>query len=231
MWSILEIFKDPVLLARVRSELNATFDSAALSDVAFDSDKLRELPLLHSVYAEVLRLRIWAYVPRYTARADLEINGWRFPKNSFILASTVPAHQDPTFWNTRDGAHPVHKFWADRFLAYPNDPQSGPQRKTGPTPRKPVRDASESTTGAGPSRFTTLGTTGSWFPYGGGPRVCPGRFFAKRAIITASAIMATMFDIEILADEKALGMDLRYYGLGGQHPVGEVPFKIRRRKM
>ena len=42
--------------------------------------------------------------------------------------------------------------------------------------------------------------------------------------------MTTMFDIEILADEKALKMDTAFYGLGAQHPIGKVPFRMRKRQ-
>lgn len=44
-----------------------------------------------------------------------------------------------------------------------------------------------------------------------------------------AAMMITMFDAEILADEKALRMDPEFYGLGGQQPMGKVPFRIRKR--
>ena len=43
--------------------------------------------------------------------------------------------------------------------------------------------------------------------------------------------MTTMFDLEIMADEKALAMNPKYFGLGGQLPVGAVPFRIRRRRI
>lgn len=62
-----------------------------------------------------------------------------------------------------------------------------------------------------------------WLPYGGGPRECIGRAFSKRAIIAAGAMMVTSFEMEILVDEKALGMDPKIYGLGGQQPMGKVP--------
>lgn len=59
--------------------------------------------------------------------------------------------------------------------------------------------------------------------------MCMGRAFSKRAIIAASAMMVTLFEVEILADEKALRMDPKFYGLGGQQPIGRVPFRIRKR--
>lgn len=72
----------------------------------------------------------------------------------------------------------------------------------------------------GGPEFSMSGMTGLWIPYGGGPRACPGRHFAKREIMVTCALMISMFDVEILADEEALGT-LR--------PADKVPFRIRRR--
>lgn len=40
-----------------------------------------------------------------------------------------------------------------------------------------------------------------------------------------------MFDIEILADEKALEYGSPRFGFGVRKPVGKVPFRIRRRNI
>lgn len=238
MWATLEIFRDPALLSEVRSLLKSSFDATAFSEIRFDVEKLLKLPLLQSIYSETLRLRVQAYMMRYTDREDLQINEWLFPKQNVILISTVPAHTDKTFWNTgRDNAHPVDDFWAHRFLVYPHDPSSGPCKNTPAvaspkaqpiTSRAPTEASSPPLTSPAP-KFSMSGTAGHWIPYGGGPRVCPGRHFANRGIVTACAIMVSMFDVEILADEKALGMNEAFYGLGGQRPIGKVPFRIRRR--
>ncbi|KAL9128893.1 MAG: hypothetical protein Q9217_002515 [Psora testacea] len=227
MWSTLETFKDPSLLARVRAEIKACCccNPTALSEGRFDSQlTIQALPLMQSIYAETLRLRVRAYAARYTDREQIRLNEWIFPKESILLVSTTPAHIDQTFWNTKGGAHPVDRFWSDRFLVYPNDPLSGPLAEPMKQPTTP------SPSDATAPKFSLAGTNGSWFPYGGGPRVCVGRAFSKRAIIAACAIMVIMFDIEILAEEKDLQMDPKFYGLGGQQPMGKVPFRIRRRK-
>ena len=39
---------------------------------------------------------------------------------------------------------------------------------------------------------------GSYFPYGGGTAVCPGRFYAKQEILAAVALFLTSFDFEVL---------------------------------
>ncbi|QSZ29810.1 hypothetical protein DSL72_004328 [Monilinia vaccinii-corymbosi] len=229
MWAALETFKDPAVLERVRTELSGAFDPNAIHRAAFDAYTLQTLPLLQSIYAETLRLRVRAYAARYTDRAAFSIKNWLFPKKSIILVSTTEAHMDESFWNTKGGMHPITEFWADRFLIYEDDPTSGPQSKAQLSQAQP-NDLKEAA--AGPAKgpkFSLAGTNGSWLPYGGGARACIGQTFSKRVMLAACAIMAMEFDVEILAGEKALEMDPKFYGLGGQRPVGKVPFKIRRR--
>lgn len=135
---------------------------------------------------------------------------------------------DSNIWNTKNGDHPVDSFWADRFLIYPNDPSSGPLKNKATKEAEPPSSIPPNTI-KGP-KFSLSGTNGVWLPYGGGPRVCVGRAFSKRAIIAASAMIVTLFEVEILADEKALRMDPKFYGLGGQQPMGRVSFRIKKRQ-
>ena len=79
-------------------------------------------------------------------------------------------------------------------------------------------------------QYSTAGTEGMWIPYGGGTRACPGRFYSKHVMIAACAMMVTMFDMEILAGEDALKMNPMFYGFGGQHPIGKVAFRIRKKR-
>ena len=48
--------------------------------------------------------------------------------------------------------------------------------------------------------------------------------------MTACAFMTTMFDIEILATDSDLKVDLNFGGLGSQQPATKLPFRIRRRQ-
>lgn len=229
MWSTLETFKHASLLTRARAELEVSFSPAALSDANFSSQILVTLPLLQSIYAETLRLRVRAYAARYTDQSELQLNEWIFPKNSVLLVATTPSHMDSAVWNTKNGNHPVDTFWADRFLEYPGDPSSGPVKRPATQDGQQPALSPTNATATGP-KFSMSGTNGIWIPYGGGPRVCVGRTFSKRAIIAASAFMIALFDVEILADDKALRMDPKFYGLGGQMPMGKVPFRIRKRQ-
>lgn len=62
------------------------------------------------------------------------------------------------------------------------------------------------------------GMRGSWIAYGGGTRACPGRHFAKWEIMMTCALIVSIFDVEILADEVALEMNPADYGLGTLRP-------------
>lgn len=228
MWMILEVFKDKSILSRVRTELETSFPNEdAILPMKFDNQTTQALPLLKSVYAETLRLRILVYALRHTGNQDLQINSWVLPRQKLVMVATGPAHRDPTFWNTKNGLYPVDKFWADRFLVYPNDHLSGPHLST--CPQTIENDAQKNTKDEAP-KFSIEGTEGMWIPYGGGTRSCPGRFYSKHVMIAACAMMVTMFDMEILAKDDALKMNPLFYGFGGQHPIGKVPFRIRRRR-
>ena len=74
MWMTLEIFKDPTLLSRVRSELNTAFDLPPLISATFPIRTLITLPLLQSIYAETLRLYVRTCVPRSTGSEPLLLN-------------------------------------------------------------------------------------------------------------------------------------------------------------
>ena len=96
----------------------------------FDVEKLSKSSLLQSIYTEVLRLRIAAFIMRSPERDNIEINDWILPKGRVVLVATTPAHMDEEAWNTgQANKHPVDCFWADRFLVYQADPGSGPRRR------------------------------------------------------------------------------------------------------
>lgn len=200
---MLEIFSDKELLANVRAEAETCRKEGGSG---FDIHKLLKSPLLQSVYAEVLRMRVHMLITRIPQYDDIKIHNWVIPRGKMAVLSTTVAHMNPSDWNTgNENEHPTTKFWAGRFLS-----------------RTPKEDSPHDTT------YTTK-DAGSWFPYGGGPRMCPGRHFAKRDIIFTAAVIATKFDIELGVDVPSLKMDMRGFGLGTMSVQGAVPFRIKRR--
>ncbi|KAF2713710.1 cytochrome P450 [Pleomassaria siparia CBS 279.74] len=204
-WTVYELFRDPNLLSKVRVEVESCVKGHAGKHIIFDIDKLMKMPTLQSVYAEILRLRMHFYIIRMGDRADLPILPYGIPKQQVVVTSTTVAHMNSTAFNTGiDNEHPVDKFWGGRFLTYPNG------------------DSDMSAV------FSIKCLEGSWIPYGGGPRQCPGRLFAKRQILLTTALMTSLFDCKIQEDaDKDLGEDLRAFSMGVAHPASKVLVRIR----
>lgn len=192
------------------------------------------LPLLQSVYSEVLRLRADTGAVFRDNHEELQINQWRFPRGSLVLVPTRPALMDEGYWNTRRGQKPLNRFWADRFLEYADDPDSGPALKSREKhdhhhlQEKQANGQRNKRTGG---KFVTAGTSDSWIPYGVGERTCPGRFFARREITAFCAILLQNFDIELLHEVgQHIPANNLFYGMGVERPRNKFPFRIRRRR-
>jgi cytochrome P450 len=157
---------------------------------------------------------------------DLKLGDWLLPKDKLMIAVSYTAHRDENIWNTGTPTdpRPLHEFWAERFLIYPDDPNSGPLRNVQDKHEKltPVNsntsgwpDIREKGEKNRRPRFSTNRLAGAWVPYGGGRTLCPGRHFAKQEMLGTLAILAAAFDVEILQkDGERTGHDLKYFGLG-----------------
>ncbi|KAL0264062.1 Multidrug resistance protein [Diplodia seriata] len=242
-WTALDVFRDPDILARVRREVEQCRDSS--TECGLDMDALMRSPLLQAVYAETLRLRVHAYITLFAEREELRIGGnrWSIPPKTMVLVATTPAHLDGDAWNTGlGGRHSVDTFWADRFLVVSGDEERyGPMKMvpTAAVQRGQLYRSDSLVHGSSgvedstreEARFVGNGVrSGLWFPFGGGARMCPGRFFAKRAVLLSLALMVHGFDVEIMADISALEMGWKDFGLGVQRPKGKVPFRMTRRR-
>ncbi|KAK9775308.1 putative Cytochrome P450 [Seiridium cardinale] len=221
---VFHIFKDPLLLRRIRSNIWEHFGDQPIRDI--DAKKLLDIPALQSVYAETLRLYTKIYVVVSSPQEDVFLGRWRLPKGSLGLLNSSVSHHDPDFWNTKNGMYPVDSFWADRFLVDPTDPGSGPinlalfEGRDSQSVYKP-------SSGNDKPYFSMKGLEASWFPYGGGYSICPGRHLAKNALLLTSAVLVTEFDIEFLDD--ALVPDRWRFGLGLVGLKNRLPFRIKQR--
>ena len=137
----------------------------------------------------MLRLRVEVQTIFTSEHEDISINEWQFPKQSLIIVPAGPAHRDPSFWNTRNGKHPVDQFWADRFLANPDDPQSGPRKNAAADGKDPGKTISHAVADKTRLKYVSSGLSNSYMPYGVGERMCPGRGFARREIVAFCALM------------------------------------------
>lgn len=199
----------------------------------FDVHKLVGGPLLQSIYAETLRLRVAIMVTRTPEREDFHLGDWVFPKNKIIALSSRTAAMNPNLWNTGfpENPHPLDQFWAERFLVYPDDPASGPLRKQLSVEEVEQRGFVSVDRSEMAPQFTMEGLAGGWIPYGGGQRICPGRHFAKQEIIGTFAMLFTHYDIELLTPKDFVPTpNMRYFPFGGLPPKEKIPFRIRKRQ-
>lgn len=212
-WMLMHILNphgDPTLKGRVMEELA----SAERGDGLLDIPTLGALPLLQSVFHEVLRLYADLLVTR-ELREDLILPlddaGKRkvlLEKDSVVMAPSWLGHHDATVWSDP----PCEQFCAERFLS--TDSETG----------KPV--------------FSTSGTTGKLFPFGGGKTMCPGRVFAKQEVLASVAMVLSMFEIEVVGfvDEKGKDTDQfpdareTYQGSGIVATDADMKVRIKSRK-
>lgn len=226
---------DPDLLSRVQEEIRpAMIEPVAPSTVpTYKVDELCSGPVLQAIYAETLRLRVIVVIGR-KADEDLNFCGWDIRKGETVSVSNMIEAMDETVWNTgsESDPHPIDTFWADRFLVYPNDPTSGPLRqpKSSKEPHSTQKaDESLSPDSRGAPEFSLAGVTNSWVPYSGGPRLCPGRHFAKQEMISAAAMMMAAFDIKLSENCQRPSNDAKYFGFGTLPPDSKIPCRMRRR--
>ncbi|KEY66051.1 hypothetical protein S7711_09416 [Stachybotrys chartarum IBT 7711] len=152
------IFRDPILLQRVRTEIDERFDQpVSLGSIGFK--EIWDLPLLASIHAEILRLYVDVLLIFSSPHEDALLGRWRLPRGKKALVSTYIAHRDEKTWNTKDGLHPLDTFWADRFIVNPLDLSTGPLKD-----RKTVHHNREQD---GKPYFSTEGLDGLWIPFGG----------------------------------------------------------------
>ncbi|KAF7535251.1 hypothetical protein G7054_g5558 [Neopestalotiopsis clavispora] len=213
VWMLMEIIKDPTLLEAVREELKSVV-SGDTTTGQLDSQKLVALPLLQSIWTETLRLRINFNIVR-DVKEPVTLEGTTIPKDSLLQVPMMVAHHDEVTWGA--AGHPATEFWAERHIKYTEklDEQSGKtQRKR---------------------KYVMAGHPASYFPFGGGANICPGRQLAKFEIFTTIALVLLRFGIELVGwknpdgspSKRAAESDMRYCGAGAMPPDRDMKIKLR----
>lgn len=218
------------LLRQVTVEADDSCCELPSKRIVFDIEKLCSRPLLQSMFAETLRLRTIQFIVRGSDHEDFICKKRVIPKCQVVAVNTHTAHTNPEVWSTggRSNPHPVNDFWAERFLIYPSDPNSGPLKHSGNTERDRVTKLQYESNDKEPI-FSLSGLSGAWIPIGGCRRQCPERTFAKQETILGATMFCSSVDVEFLTDVKP-EPDRRYYGLGGLPPKQQIPCRIRRRE-
>lgn len=116
MWMILELAKDPDLWQSIRAEVaTCQITDPETGATTLDTDKLVTLPLLQSVFTEVLRMHMNFNVIRHT-KEPIDVDGIVIAKGSMLQAPMVVAHYDENVWGA--AGHPSSEFWAGRHLRH-----------------------------------------------------------------------------------------------------------------
>lgn len=195
----MEIIKDPSLLQAVRDEVATVIHSdPETGRLQIDHQKLVALPLLQSVFTETLRLRVNFNIMR-DVKQPITLDGHAIPGGVMLQAPMQVAHYNDSVWNAA-GGHPADTFWAERHIRYTED---GTKRT-----------------------YAMAASPASYFPFGGGANICPGRRLAKFEILTTVALVVSRFDIEFVGwnhadgspSSRAAESDLRFSGSGAMPP-------------
>ena len=234
-WTVFEVLARPGLLLRVQDIAQSAHENRAQES---ESIKLGNNPLLQSIFAEVTRLRVVGLIPRVPVDADYQLGEWSIPKGSILGLSSRTAAMNKDIWNagTEEEPHPVEAFWEERFLVYPDKPNSGPLRKQKGMSRSEKHEPASpsSTRGQTPSEptFSLKGLNGAYLPFGGGVGACPGRHFSRQEVVSTLARLVLHYEIELRARKGwEPKMNAAFFPTGTLPPAEKVPFRIRRRAL
>lgn len=129
MWMLIELAQDKELQQAIREELSTARIEKGTNEV-FDIHKLATLPLLQSVFTEVLRLHMDFNLIRHVQEdgisMDLTLRSPRgdtkqssrvaIPRDSMLQAPMSTAHYEEAAWGVP--GHPASEFWAGRHIKY-----------------------------------------------------------------------------------------------------------------
>lgn len=138
----------------------------------------------------------------------MELDGYQLQPDSLLQTPMRIAHQSPDNWGS-DPEHPAEKFWGWRHVKY-NDVDG--------------------------TRIFAPPKPGSFFPFGGGASICPGRTFAKQEILMALGMLIGRFDVEVVgwthfdgtASDRPGVNDEKFAGAAGMPPDRDLKISMKR---
>lgn len=215
-WMLFHILdpRDPDLKGEIEGEVK----TALQPDGSLNHSSLAALPLLASVYREMLRYYVDFLVSReMLADVDLPLDEsgkilMRVRKGELIVAPTYLSHRAKDTC-MGDEAAPASNFNPRRYA--------------------PVEKIS------GLRKFSTEGQNShAYFPFGGGKSACPGRAFARQEVLAAVSAVLNRYEIEVLGFRNAEGNETEefppigpgYPGVAVCNIGGDMRVRLHRRK-
>jgi hypothetical protein len=115
-WALMELIKDPSLFQDAREESFLAYTEDKMTgERRIDPEKLVALPILKSIYVEILRLHVSFTVTRGVLQ-PIAIGGYEVAKELLVQINTEIAHLEEAVWGTDE--HPASTFWAARHIKY-----------------------------------------------------------------------------------------------------------------
>ncbi len=228
----MELARDPILFQAVREELMTAYKTDPVTQQRIvDAQTLVALPLLQSIYIEVMRLHVSVNITREVV-GPIEVEGHRLEKGDLIQAPSEISHHNEDSWSAE--GHPASEFWAERHIKYVETTNEVGEVRIVP-------------------QFTMAGRSNDFFPYGmlprgpsktstnhsiigGGVSMCPGRFFAKQEIMLTMGMLVSRFDIEFVEwttpdgsiSDRVAENDVRWAGAASVPPDRDMKVRWKR---
>ncbi|XP_061442899.1 7-alpha-hydroxycholest-4-en-3-one 12-alpha-hydroxylase-like [Rhineura floridana] len=207
-WILVYLLKYPEAMEAVREEVNRVLretgqevkPGSPFIDVSLETIKT---PLLDSAIEETLRLKSSPFLFR-SVKQDTDLT-----------------MADGTEYILRKGDHLL----LFPFIGLQTDPEIHPDPHTFKCDRflNPDGTKKEFYKNAKKLKYYSM-------PFGGGPSLCPGRFFAVSEMKMFVILMLTYFDMELVnAEEEIPPVDVTRYGFGTIHPSHDIKFRYRQR--
>ncbi|KUJ07820.1 cytochrome P450 [Mollisia scopiformis] len=214
-WMLMELNKDPALLKAVREEVAGAFvTDSSTGERTLDVQKATSLPLLQSLWTEILRFRVSMVIMR-TVEEPISIGGVNIAKGSLIHAYSRISQTDEETWGTSQ--HPADQFWAERHINFVEE-----KDWTGQLCKR--------------REFALAASPAGFFPFGGGVPICPGRHFAKSEVFAMLAILVDRFEMEFVSwtnfdgspSDRPAESNKRFSGIGSLPPDRDMIVRWKR---
>lgn len=202
----MEIIKDSSLLQAVREEI----ETAVITDNETGKRTIDPQKIVTLPLLQSIFTETLRLRINFNITRDVKesivLNGHTIPKGSMLQAPMMVAHYDEAIWAA--AGHTASEFWAERHIKYVS----------------------------GKRTFAMAGHMSSYFPFGGGANICPGRHLAKFEILTTVGLIISEFDIELdgwtkpdgSPSDRAAESDKRYCGAGAMPPDRDMKVRWKR---